>query len=115
MQMALSYDPLCWETYGGICSLVYVFWLLQLCMRNLSVTGVSSHLITTSISFRYHAPSEAGADILLDSLRMGTLTAAQNILLDGDLLSIHENNASRATIETFSSTSPFASSSMMDL
>ncbi|CAF2058729.1 hypothetical protein Bca4012_099594 [Brassica carinata] len=23
-RMALSYDPLCWETYGGICSLVYV-------------------------------------------------------------------------------------------
>ncbi|WZZ06049.1 hypothetical protein YC2023_091970 [Brassica napus] len=69
----------------------------------------------TALIYEYHAPSEAGADILLDSLRMGTLTAAQNILLDGDLLSIHENNASRATIETFSSTSPFASFSMMDL
>ncbi|CAN7103520.1 unnamed protein product, partial [Brassica rapa subsp. narinosa] len=93
-------------------------------LRNENITSVDDHLhdiskdwlySEVSTEYRYHAPSEAGADILLDSLRMGTLTAAQNILLDGDLLSIHENNASRATIETFSSTSPFASFSMMDL
>ncbi|CAN6930136.1 unnamed protein product [Brassica oleracea] len=55
------------------------------CFDEIAVKDV--HIWTALISgFRYHAPSEAGADILLDSLSMGGLTSAQNSLLDGDLL-----------------------------
>ncbi|KAF2594864.1 hypothetical protein F2Q70_00043887 [Brassica cretica] len=127
-RMALSYDPLCWETYGEICSLarnlradLYIFfdilplpyqvldallpklyknmcrpeweglmseclnsnkekdsyvaviWRAKNCFDEIAVKDV--HIWTALIS-GYYAPSKAGADILLDPLSMGGLTAA---------------------------------------
>ncbi|XP_024015644.1 AP-1 complex subunit gamma-2 isoform X2 [Eutrema salsugineum] len=60
-------------------------------------------------------PSKAGADILLDLLSIGSPAPVQNGSTNGDLLSIHENNAPLASIDTISSTSPTAPSSMVDL
>lgn len=60
-------------------------------------------------------PSKAGADILLDLLSIGGPAPAQNGSTNGDLLSVQDNNAPIASIDTFSSTSPTAPSSMMDL
>ncbi|EOA33289.1 hypothetical protein CARUB_v10019777mg [Capsella rubella] len=60
-------------------------------------------------------PSQAGADILLDLLSIGTPAPVQNGSTNGDLLSMQDNNAPIASLDTISSTSPTASSSMMDL
>uniref|UniRef100_A0A1J3K3X0 AP-1 complex subunit gamma n=1 Tax=Noccaea caerulescens TaxID=107243 RepID=A0A1J3K3X0_NOCCA len=60
-------------------------------------------------------PSKAGADILLDLLSIGSPAPLQNGSTNGDLLSVQDNNAPIASIDTFSSTSPTAPSSMMDL
>ncbi|AAD14483.1 Strong similarity to gb/AF061286 gamma-adaptin 1 from Arabidopsis thaliana. EST gb/H37393 comes from this gene [Arabidopsis thaliana] len=56
-------------------------------------------------------PSQAGADILMDLLSIGTPAPVQNGSANGDLLSIQDNNAPIAP----SLTSPTAPSSMMDL
>ncbi|CAL9238109.1 unnamed protein product [Arabidopsis halleri] len=60
-------------------------------------------------------PSKAGADILMDLLSIGTPAPVQNGSANGDLLSIQDNNAPIASMNTISSTSPTAPSSMMDL
>ncbi|XP_010414608.1 PREDICTED: AP-1 complex subunit gamma-2 [Camelina sativa] len=60
-------------------------------------------------------PSQAGADILLDLLSIGTPSPVQNGSTNGDLLSMQDNNAPIASMDTISSTSPTAPSSMMDL
>lgn len=60
-------------------------------------------------------PSQAGADILLDLLSIGTPAHVQNGSRNGDLLSMQDNNAPIASMDTISSTSPTAPSSMMDL
>ncbi|CAD5315880.1 unnamed protein product [Arabidopsis thaliana] len=56
-------------------------------------------------------PSQAGADILMDLLSIGTPAPVQNGSANGDLLSIQDNNAPIAP----SLTSPTVPSSMMDL
>lgn len=60
-------------------------------------------------------PLKAGADILLDLLSIGSPAPVQNGSMNGDLISIQDNNAPIASIDTISSTSPTAPSSMMDL